>query len=57
MMETIILMAVFALGLAINFGFIHFGWACITGDWSDWKESIGFILILSIVISFGVLLA
>ncbi len=56
-METIILMLMFALGMAINFGFIHFGWACITGDWSDWKESIGFIVAISIIVSFGILLS
>lgn len=56
-METIILMIMLGVGLAINFGFIHFGWACITGDWSDWKEAIGFILGLSVAISLFVLIA
>ena len=55
-METISLMVMLGLGLALNFGFIHFGWACITGDWSDWKDAIGFILIVSIVCSLGMLL-
>jgi hypothetical protein len=50
-------MVMMGLGLAINFGWIHFGWAAITGDWADLKENMGAILILSIIVSFGVLLA
>ncbi len=56
-METVILMVMIGVGLFINFGFIHFGWACITGDWSDWKDAVGFIFAISVIVSLGVLIS
>ena len=48
-MEILILMGLFALGLFINFSAIHTLGSWATGDWSEWKQAMLFILVISVV--------
>jgi hypothetical protein len=55
-METLELMAIFAFGFFLNFMVIYIVAALITGDWSEFKQTLMFTIGISAFCSLGILL-
>lgn len=55
-MDVLILMAIFAGGLFLNFASIHTLGSLATGDWSEYKQAMIFIVCISALCSLGILL-